>query len=268
MTGTIEQMGAIKSNVKSTVKNIISSNQVFSNAFYALFKEKISINVKEKSISYYMNPLFGRSLPGIDINGEYEGPFVSRLIDDMLNFQKEAKICYLDIGGSFGFDILLLDSFLNDDISYFTFEPDKFSHIYLKKNISGIPVRIIEKFVSNRSKQDSVSIDDFCEAEDIKPTHIKIDIEGGEIYALKGMVNTLKKHKPRLYIEMHEIFIRNRFKMEQSAIEHFFQTLKDLGYEMEFNSHHYPIFSGSSKVYDYSWFSEKPNSELYAVVCK
>ena len=252
--------------IKSKVKNLISSNIVTSELFYSFFKDKISINVRDKSISYYMNPLFGRSLQGIDINGEYEGPFLSRLIEDMLDF--EGKICYLDIGGGLGLDILVVDSFLKDKGSYFTFEPDKFSQIYLKKNVSGIPVKIIEKFVSDKSDKDSITIDNFCKAENIQPTHIKIDIEGAEIYALKGMLDTIKNYQPKLYIEFHEIFIRNRLKLNQSAIQEFFQTLSELGYEMEFNSHHYPLFSGSSEVYDYNWLSEKPNDMLYAVICK
>ncbi|MEM7593400.1 MAG: FkbM family methyltransferase [Cyanobacteria bacterium P01_A01_bin.83] len=236
--------------------------------FYALFKEQVSIKVQDKNISYYMSPLFGRSLVSIDINGEYEGPFLARLIEDLHNFPNQEQICYLDIGGSFGFDILVLDSFLEEAATCYTFEPDKFSQIYLKRNVSGIPVKIIDKFVGSKSDCNSISIDDFCESEKIVPTHIKIDIEGGEIYALKGMIETLKKHKPRLYVEMHEIFIRNRLHQDQSAIEEFFQTLTDLGYELEFNSHHYPLFAGKSNVYDYSWLTEKPNDQLYAVIAR
>lgn len=262
------QKKSIARSVKATAKNIIASNTVFGNLYFAFFKEKISISVKDKTISYYMNPLFGKTLKAIDRNGEYEGPFLSRMIDDMIDFQKEANVCYLDIGGSFGFDILVLDAFLEDNNTYITFEPDKFCRIFLRKNVANIPVKIVDKFVSDRSSQNSVSIDDFCEANGIEPTHIKIDIEGGEISALKGMIKTLEKHKPKIYIEMHEIFIRNRLGMEQREIENFFNTLTELGYEMEYNSHHYPLFSGSSDVYDYSWFAEKPNSELYAVVCQ
>ncbi|MBE9046135.1 FkbM family methyltransferase [Pleurocapsales cyanobacterium LEGE 10410] len=253
-------------SIKSNVKHLITSNQAVSQLFYACFKEKIFINVKNQKIGYYMNPLFGRSLQGIDLNGEYEGPFLSRLVDDLLEFEEE--ICYLDIGGGYGLDIVVIDSFIKDKISYFTFEPDKFYQIYLKKNVSDIPVKIVEKFVGDRTAGNSIAIDDFCKAEQLEPTHIKIDIEGAEIYALKGMLDTIKKYQPRLYIEFHEVFIKERLKMNQSAIEEFFQILTEIGYKIEFNSHHYPLFSGSSQVYDYNWLEEKPNDMLYAVVCK
>ncbi|MEM8675102.1 MAG: hypothetical protein AAGF83_14695 [Cyanobacteria bacterium P01_G01_bin.67] len=72
---------------------------------------------------------------------------------------------------------------------------------------------------------------------------------------------------PRLYIEMHEIFIRNCLQQDQSAIEEFFQTLTEVGYKLEFNSHHYPLFASKSNVYDYNWIAEKPNYQLCAVVC-
>ncbi|MEM7758544.1 MAG: FkbM family methyltransferase [Cyanobacteria bacterium P01_A01_bin.40] len=257
----------MKTLIKSNIKEFIASNKVVAKLYYALFKEQVSIKVKDKNINYYMSPLFGRTLKGIDVNGEYEGPFLSRLINDLLNYSPEKQICYLDIGGSFGFDILVLDSFLTKQIDCYTFEPDKFSQIYLKRNVAEIPVKIIDKFVGEKSEGDYISIDDFCEAEKVVPSHIKIDIEGSEIHALKGMVKTLKKSKPRLYIEMHEIFIRNRLQQDHSAIEEFFQTLTELGYELEFNSHHYPLFAGKSNVYDYNWFTEKPNDQLYAVVC-
>lgn len=256
----------MKKKIKSTIKNFIGSNEVVASVFYALFKEQVSIRVQDRQIKYHMNPLFGRSLTGIDRNGEYEGPFLARLINDLHSFPQDQKICYFDIGGSFGFDVLVLDSFLTEPILCYTFEPDKFSQIYLKRNVGDIPVNIIDKYVAEKTDRNSISIDDFCEANQVIPTHIKIDIEGGEIYALPGMIETLKKYKPRLYIEFHEIFIRNRLLQKQSAIEDFFQTLTELGYELEFNSHHYPLFAGSSQVYDYHWFSEKPNDQLYAVV--
>lgn len=257
----------MKKIIKSTVKDFIGSNEVVASLFYVFFKEQVSIKVQERQIKYYMNPLFGRPLQGIDRNGEYEGPFLNRLIEDLLNFPQEKPICYLDIGGSFGFDVLVLDEFLSKPATCYTFEPDKFSQIYLKRNVKGIPVEIIDKFVAAKSDDHSITIDDFCAANNVIPTHIKIDIEGGEIYALPGMIETLKKYKPRLYIELHEIFIRNRFNQDQSAIEEFWQTLTDLGYELEFNSHHYPLFAGSSDVYDYHWSKEKPNDQLYAAVC-
>lgn len=51
---------------------------------------------------------------------------------------------------------------------------------------------------------DGISIDDFIEGPDNPlPDIVKIDIEGGEILALPGMVKLLRKHRPILLIELH-----------------------------------------------------------------
>jgi FkbM family methyltransferase len=52
---------------------------------------------------------------------------------------------------------------------------------------------------------EGLSIDDFVENSGIPlPNIIKIDIEGGEILALPGMINLLKEHHPVLVIECLE----------------------------------------------------------------
>tara|TARA_B110000483_G_scaffold83316_1_gene103422 strand:- start:1158 stop:1640 length:483 start_codon:yes stop_codon:yes gene_type:complete len=50
-------------------------------------------------------------------------------------------------------------------------------------------------------KIEVTSIDIFVEKEKIKPDFIKIDIEGNELKALKGMTNTIKKYKPTIIFE-------------------------------------------------------------------
>lgn len=47
----------------------------------------------------------------------------------------------------------------------------------------------------------TVSLDDWCEANNVSPDLIKIDIEGGEIFALIGASRTLRRVAPSLIIE-------------------------------------------------------------------
>ncbi len=49
----------------------------------------------------------------------------------------------------------------------------------------------------------TVTIDFLCENENINPDFIKFDIEGEELNALKGAVNTIKTKKPVLYISAY-----------------------------------------------------------------
>lgn len=56
----------------------------------------------------------------------------------------------------------------------------------------------------DRIRVDVVSLDSFCAERGI--THVdlvKIDIEGAELRALKGMVETISRCRPRLFIECH-----------------------------------------------------------------
>jgi FkbM family methyltransferase len=55
---------------------------------------------------------------------------------------------------------------------------------------------------------------------------VKLDVEGADIHALRGMAGLLAKHQPVLFIECHDIYgYYTRAELEQ--------TLTDLGYEFE-----------------------------------
>ncbi len=47
-----------------------------------------------------------------------------------------------------------------------------------------------------------ISIDEFCQEKNIKPSFIKVDVEGAESTVLKGAREPIKKYKPVLYLEM------------------------------------------------------------------
>jgi FkbM family methyltransferase len=52
-------------------------------------------------------------------------------------------------------------------------------------------------------EKSTISIDDFVADKKIVPDFIKMDIEGAESIAIRGMVNTLKNHRPEIFMELH-----------------------------------------------------------------
>ena len=49
-----------------------------------------------------------------------------------------------------------------------------------------------------------ISLDDFLGQGHPAPTIIKMDIEGGERWALRGMVDVLRRHRPLVAVEIHD----------------------------------------------------------------
>jgi hypothetical protein len=53
-----------------------------------------------------------------------------------------------------------------------------------------------------RIEVEAISIDEFITARAIKPDFIKIDIEGAELLALRGMTRCLTEYRPTLMVEV------------------------------------------------------------------
>jgi len=54
-----------------------------------------------------------------------------------------------------------------------------------------------------------LTLDDYCKLGNVEPTFVKMDIEGGEVCAIKGMQNILERLKPKLLIEMHPSYMED-----------------------------------------------------------
>jgi FkbM family methyltransferase len=50
---------------------------------------------------------------------------------------------------------------------------------------------------------DAVTLDDFLGREGVAPDVVKIDVEGAEMKVLLGMHETLRRHRPTLFMEIH-----------------------------------------------------------------
>ena len=78
-------------------------------------------------------------------------------------------------------------------------------------------------FVKSEKKEvevETITIDTFCKEYSIIPDFIKIDIEGAELLALKGMSAVLSYYSPLMMIEITENW------------QHIYETLYEAGYKM------------------------------------
>jgi len=74
----------------------------------------------------------------------------------------------------------------------------------------------------------AVRLDDYVNNQNINRIDlIKIDVEGSEMYALKGMQQTLEKHKPKILIELKE----ETHLQSDHSINEIISYLNKLGYE-------------------------------------
>lgn len=155
----------------------------------------------------------------------------------------ETDIFY-DIGANVGYYSLLVSKICDKVIS---FEPLPNNLFYIKQHLklNNIQnVTLIEAAVldvkgfsnfsiglrpstshitqsSNAIKVKTVKIDELVKEEIIAPpTIMKIDIEGSEFLALKGASDTIKKYKPKIFLEIHG----------EDLMEKCSNLLKKLGY--------------------------------------
>ena len=74
---------------------------------------------------------------------------------------------------------------------------------------------------------EAVTIDDFCARHGIRPSLIKIDVEGAELEVLRGADAVLRRFRPLLLVELNPSALRDR----GAAPEQLLDALAGLGYE-------------------------------------
>jgi FkbM family methyltransferase len=83
----------------------------------------------------------------------------------------------------------------------------------------------VEDTAISQLKVDCITLDQLVEKGIPAPDFIKIDVEGAEEFVLKGGIETLKKKKPLLMIEIHSSDIGKRCV---SVLENFYSSIKVL----------------------------------------
>ena len=166
----------------------------------------------------------------------------------------------LDVGANCGQISLYLSKLVGDNGNVYSFEPSEYAYnifsrnINLNKisNIKGINAAVSDSddyltmvlnpepttggIVSSTEKINNTQnpkneiikvkteiLDVFCSEKNIKPSFIKIDVEGAGDKVLRGASKIIKDCKPAIYIEMH-------MPQEQLAVK---EIIQNLGYRVE-----------------------------------
>jgi len=169
-----------------------------------------------------------------------------------------------DVGANIGYVSLLLAKRVGESGQVFSFEPLPGNQERLQKNLALNPklsVNLVHKAVAdkagkttflvhasggmgklqgslgrnadygNKIEVETISLDDFIYKEkNAAPNIAKIDIEGGEVQALKGMERLLKQAKPILLIELHG----------HESAKATWNILQGAGYDLHFMRKGYP----------------------------
>jgi hypothetical protein len=119
----------------------------------------------------------------------------------------DRSIAY-DIGSHVGYYVLAFARLRAARIV--AFEPDQALLAQLRATLAANKlegrVEVVERFVSDHTKADHVSLDGLIEDQGYPvPDLIKIDIDGGEVSALEGATRLLKDRRPSLVIEVHSV---------------------------------------------------------------
>jgi len=198
---------------------------------------------------------------GVDREGRYEAPFC-----DMYIYKLSAEAIVMDLGASSGFYSIVASHFLPSRNIY-AFEPDPISRYILRLNnekYCGGELNIDHRFVMEKTEKNKVSLDEYCYKNSIKPTLIKMDIEGGELQAIEGMREICLKYRPILLIEFHIRKLRQQLHVNPERI---LKILHAYGYRLLFNGHHWHLVINSGQK-DTSWHESLPNHVNCAVLAE
>jgi FkbM family methyltransferase len=208
--------------------------------------------------------------------GTYEMELQQAIADRV----KTGMVVY-DLGANIGYVSLLLARAVGPTGIVFAFEALPANQERLAENLklnSNKNIKLISKAVADKSGStpflvhssggmgklsesdsdhtdtinvEAVSLDEFAFlGSNSPPQLIKMDIEGGEVLALRGMRRLLKEARPVLLIELHG----------KQAAEAAWQTLRDANYSLHFMRKGYPRIESPQDLSKKSYVVASPNA--------
>ncbi len=142
---------------------------------------------------------------------------------------------FLDVGAHHGAYCFLLAGKAASGSSFYALEPELIAYRVLQHNLSALGDAFPEvrfaalpmaagdgrpcKFTypmgaqfhprvlsGTDSGDPTLRLDDVVSQFGLKPSFVKVDVEGAELFVLRGMQKILSQYKPKLMVEMHPLF--------------------------------------------------------------
>jgi SAM-dependent methyltransferase len=149
-------------------------------------------------------------------------------------FFKEVKkdMTVLDLGANVGYYTLISAGLVGGKGKVFAFEPDPTAFKLLKHNVevnNYKNVTLVNRAVLNKSGKTQITLDEFFRNYECRIDFIKMDIEGAEALALKGMHKMLRKNKG---VKIVTEFCPTSLRRAGSSPEDFLKELEGLGFKL------------------------------------
>jgi len=165
----------------------------------------------------------------------------------------DAGTVFYDIGSRYGYYSVLASKCGVPEKGIHCFEPDIENFHVLRRNHRNENVQLNRTRVTNAPAKGAVSADSYLEAHR-PPSHVKIDIEGAEYDALRGMCDCLQQHAPKVYVEMHP----HRLPDFDASPRMVFDLLERVGYEIRVEPDHRSERRSWSSVTDADLPTDRP----------
>ena len=155
--------------------------------------------------------------------GVYEWP----LVRHVRRLSAGARVAY-DLGSADGYYVLAFCRLLGPAARVVSFEADErwVAGLHTLLAVNGLSERvvIVQGLVGDRDEGQTLTVDRVVAERGLPaPDLVKLDIEGAEFRALRGMQATLRRSSPALVIEVHSA------EVERDCTRY----LADLGYRVE-----------------------------------
>ncbi len=216
--------------------------------FYLKLADSVNVSI-DSNISFSLIGIDPRSTMQKSINnyGCYEPLMVKKILKNV----GETDIVY-DIGAHIGYYSSIFNKVTNSK-EVVSLEPDFYSSNLIKRNANERGI-VVNKFIGSELGYNTTTLNDLSSKLNLKPSVIKMDIEGFEVEAFEGGWEIIRNLRPQIFLEIHPKFINKRNPMAfNKLIDELFKL-----YNMEYARNHWGQIKGEETFHN-EWEKATPD---------